>query len=225
MITPELLDRYAAAFTVLGRLHVAPPHEEDRASVYDMLMDWPLIVTDVVAEDSCAPGEAIADTQRGLGALLESRKIGEDDSTIRRDQDLLYGITATAMVPPFESVHRGQDGLVFDSETLEVRSDYARLGLRAPNLNHEPDDHLGLELDFLGRCCLAMLEALENGDIASAQNAWCIAQEFTRDHLMQWAPQMVAQAEQHAKTLWLTGIQALTSGAIKAWASDILPNS
>ncbi|MFY9263424.1 MAG: molecular chaperone TorD family protein [Actinomycetaceae bacterium] len=224
MITPELLDRYAAAFTVLGRLHLHPADEPSRVAVYNMLMDWPLIVTEADSEDSRADGEAVADTQRGLGLLLRSKQLAETDEAVRRDQDLLYGITATAKVPPFESVHRGQDGLVFDTDTLEVRKQYARLGFRAPNFNHEPDDHLGLELDFLGRCCIAMLDALDGNDIPAAQSAWYIAQDFTRDHLLKWAPEIVGRAEEAATTCWVKGLQALTAGTMRAWANDVLPD-
>ena len=36
---------------------------------------------------------------------------------------------------PWESVHRSEEGLTFEAETLQVRRSYAAVGLQAPALN------------------------------------------------------------------------------------------
>ncbi|ADH92958.1 TorD/DmsD family molecular chaperone [Arcanobacterium haemolyticum] len=197
MLDFQDIDAFAAAFTVLGRLHVQPADQQTRAQVCSMLDEWPLSPS--VSEH----------TATGLELLRESALAEESDSDVVTDYDTLYGISAGAKVPPFESVHRGEDRLVFDKQTLEVRSAYAELGLQAPRYNAEPDDHVGLELDFLGRC----LDARLNGNA----QAFDAAVTFTRDHVEQWAPAMLEAAFEQATTSWLKGVIALSRGAVDSW--------
>ncbi|MFT3944267.1 MAG: molecular chaperone TorD family protein [Ancrocorticia sp.] len=204
MLHADQLDAFAAAFTTLGRLQVQPSSAETMSQVVSLLDEWPISVDDDV-------------TAAGIAALRASHASGEDEKDVRRDHDLLYGITARAKVPPFESVHRSVDGLVFDEETLVVREQYRRLGLQAPKLNREPDDHIGLELDFLAQCCVSALTALEQGADLAAERYVRIAADFTRDHLLAWAPEILARAEEEARTEWMRGLELLSRGAINAW--------
>ncbi|MCI5825268.1 MAG: molecular chaperone TorD family protein [Arcanobacterium sp.] len=227
MISAEQLDRYAAAFTVLARLHLEPASSDTRHSVVELLPQWPILpVTTGAAEqvstvhESAGGADPAAFTARGISLLRASVAAGETDSQVRSDQDQLYGISATALVAPFESVHLGDDHLVFDVQTLEVRAAYMRAGFQAPHLNTEPDDHIGLEIDFLGRCCLAALDALASNDLREAQEIFSQAQEFTRVHLAQWAPEMLKQAAAAAATQWVQGLEWLTAGAVAQWICD-----
>ncbi len=209
MLAPEQLDSFAAAFTVLGNLQLSPPEEETRAQVLSMLTEWPIL------------GDEGSATGRGVAALRASGESSETADDIRRDQDLMYGITATVRVAPYESVHRSREGLVFDLETLEVRQVYRQMGLQAPRLNREPDDHIGLELNFLAHCCLSALTALEQGVDESAERYIAIASEFTRDHVNRWVPRMLIDAAEQADTRWLEGIEFLTLGALDEWNSAL----
>ncbi|MGO1592047.1 MAG: TorD/DmsD family molecular chaperone [Ancrocorticia sp.] len=208
MLSFEQLDAFAAAFSTLGRLHITPVTPETRDQVVDLLDEWP----------APASGES---TAAGINAWHRSRAQEESASDIHRDHDLLYGITANAKVPPFESVHRNEEGLVFDSETLEVRDQYRRLGLQAPNLNREPDDHIGLELDFLAQCCVSALTALEQDAALAAERYARIGGEFSRDHLLTWAPDMLEKARAASQTEWMGGLQLMTLGTLEAWESAL----
>lgn len=208
MLTFDQLDAFAAAFSTLGRLQITPATPETIAQVVDLLDEWP----------EPATGKY---TAAGIEAWRTSVARGESASDIHRDHDLLYGISAGAKVAPFESVHRSEEGLVFDEETLEVREQYRRLGLQAPRLNREPDDHIGLELDFLAQACVSALTALEQDAALAAERYVRIATEFTRDHLLVWAPDMLRKAEEAATTDWMRGLEFMTLGAIEAWTGAI----
>ena len=112
-------------------------------------------------------------------------------------------------------------GIVFNEETLEVRDQYRRLGLQAPKLNREPDDHIGLELDFLAQCCVSALTAVEQGAHLAAERYVHIAADFTRDHLLVWAPEMLARAEEEARTEWMRGLELLSRGALNVWRQAV----
>ena len=208
MLQAGQLDAFAAAFTTLGRLQVQPSSAETMVQVVSLLDEWPIPASDEL-------------TAAGIAALRASHAAGEDEKDVRRDHDLLYGITANAKVPPFESVHRSVEGLVFNEETLEVRDQYRRLGLQAPKLNREPDDHIGLELDFLAQCCVSALTAVEQGAHLAAERYVHIAADFTRDHLLVWAPEMLARAEEEARTEWMRGLELLSRGALNVWRQAV----
>lgn len=201
----DKLDRLAAAFATLGRLHLVSPDEETLGQMKELLDEWPL-------EDE-------GDTAFGLKEIRASFEEGETVTAIRRDHNLLYGVTANAKVPPFESVHRNEDGLVFDEETLQVRAEYRKLGLQAPKLNREPDDHIGLEFNFISQACIKSLDALDQGSESDASRYFGIAQVFMMEHIMAWAPKMLEDAAEEAETAFYRGVMYLSLGALAAFHS------
>ncbi len=202
MIELTSCEPLAAAFGTLGRLHREPPNDTILTTLHDLLDEWPLPSTTAAEE--------------GLARLRRSRQQGEDAETIRRDHDRLYGVSAVATVSPYESVHRGDDGLVFDQATLEVRQAYAALGLQAPELNREPDDHLGLEFDFVAQGLLRMLTAADLGDESEAERLGTMVDGFIRDHLLSWAPDMLESAVTAARTDFMAGVALLSLGALES---------
>ncbi|AQP45226.1 TorD/DmsD family molecular chaperone [Tessaracoccus flavus] len=181
------LDRRAAALTVLSRLLLTAPSADVVAALRDpeRLADWP------------TPEGA----QEGLELLAASR---EDDEAIRIDHQRLFGGAGRAKANPFESVHRSREGLKFEAETLQVRAAYRELGLQAPRLNKEPDDHIGLELEFVAAAYLRAVELLDAGE--SAQDVLAVADRFIRDHLVQWAPNLFRMVVEGAETDFYRGV-------------------
>ncbi|WP_413450747.1 molecular chaperone TorD family protein [Georgenia phoenicis] len=204
MTDTDQLDDLAAAFAVLGRFHQEPPDDDALAGLRELLDEWPLPGT---------PG-----AEEGLRLICASRDAGEDAAAIRRDHAWLYGTLATAKVAPYESVHRGQERLVFDAHTLEVRDAYRALSLQAPHLNREPDDHIGLELDFVAQSCLRALDALEQGSASDAERYVRHGADFLRTHLLEWAPEMLGRVVAEADTAFMRGLAQLSLGALDSYA-------
>lgn len=208
---PTVLDSYAAAFCVLGALHLNPP---DKGVVKDFLSlttQWPLPLT---SEGS----EAL----RKLRSEL-SHDLSEDDIyTLWSDQNRLYGITGSAQLPPFESVHRCDDGLVFDQETVEVRRYYGAMGFQAPHLGQEPDDHIGLEMDFISKCLLNAADAFAGGNKEKGQQTLGVVCGFSGEHLLSWAPDFCLEGVKLAKTQWLRTVLLLSSQTLSQWKQELL---
>ncbi|KTF03608.1 MULTISPECIES: molecular chaperone [Trueperella] len=203
MMNEDRIDALAAAFLTLGRLHLDAPDEATLGQLRQMYTEWPLA------------GTKSPHTAAGLLDWAESFEKGESTDQLRSDINALYGRTATALVPPFESVHRGKDGLVFDEETLQVRAEYRQLGLEAPYLHKEPDDHVGLEFDFVAQGLVRTLGALEVSALTDANRYIDVVGRFYREHLELWAPQMLAAAREHAATAFYRGVLALSLGALE----------
>jgi len=196
----ERWDALAAAFGVLGRLHREPPHQQALDSIRSLAGDWPLPDTD----------DAVA----GIEHLRRSAAADESSSTVRSDHDRLYGVSATARVAPYESVWRGNEKLVFDEETMQVRESYRNAGLSAPNLNREPDDHIGLEFDFVAQLLLRALETNDGDPSASLGDPLQTARAFLDEHVNHWAPAMLTAAAAQARTEFMTGVALLSRGAL-----------
>lgn len=200
MVDRENWDALAAGFGVLGRLHRQAPTQEELDTLRGMADEWPLPDTPAA--------------QSGMAAWLESAQRREGADTVAADLNRLYGVTAKALVAPYESVHRGDDGLVFDEHTLQIRAAYRQLGLQAPLLGREPDDHLGLEFDFVAQ---AFGKAVE-GDPTLALE---MARTFLHEHLVVWAPTVLDRVEELAQTRFLVGVAQLSHGALVS-ATEVL---
>ena len=91
--------------------------------------------------------------------------------------------------------------------------------MQAPNLNREPDDHLGLEFHFLGLVCNLALDALDKGDAIELDRALETQKRFLGDHLLAWGPDVLACVEQEAETTFYKGVGALGLGILHNAAS------
>lgn len=59
--------------------------------------------------------------------------------------------------------------IILDEYTLAVRKFYREWGVEPKNLNHDPDDHIGLEMEFMGLLTEKSLDALDLGDMKQAK--------------------------------------------------------
>lgn len=190
------LDR-GTSFAILGRLHREPPDDGALHLIAQLVDEW--------------PGPRTGDVIEGLARLRRSAARGEDGEAVRADHDRLYGVSAKALVPPYESVHRGVDGLVFDTQTIEVRGIYRASGLQAPRLGLEPDDHLGLEFDFMAQ---ALLRAAQGPDGEHRERALAPARDFLVEHLLAWAPKALDRVVELARTDFMAGVALLSRSVL-----------
>ncbi len=209
-MNPDQLESIAAMFGVLGRLHREAPADAELSLLRELVDQWPLAGS--------------AESEAGLDRWRASAAAGEGADAIRADLHRLYGVAAKAVVAPDESVHREKDALLFGETTQQVRDAYARLGLQAPALNREPDDHLGLELDFLSQALLLARDATEAGDADAARGVLDVAASFLREHPLAWAPAAMERVRDAAATDFLRGLALLTRATLDA-ADRSLPPS
>ena len=98
-----------------------------------------------------------------------------DFNLVEKDYIRLFVGLERTFAAPWESVYMSEGCLVFQPGMLEVRHWYRSRGFKARTSGKGPDDHVGLELEFV--CTL-----LERG---SKEDVQC-AVEFSREHLMRW---------------------------------------
>jgi putative dimethyl sulfoxide reductase chaperone len=114
--------------------------------------------------------------------------------------------------PPWESAYRNKERLLFQAETLAVRQIYRTYGLQAPDHLSEPDDHIGLELDFMHQTSRMALNLAEQGDTEKLLPLLQDQLAFLEEHLLAWAPQFAADVAKGAETAYYQGLAHLLAG-------------
>ncbi len=205
----------ALLFGLLGKVLYG---ELDKAWLESVIAD------DVFGESPL--GAEQAEIQHGLELLgrwsAENRNgiSGEEFKNLKSDQlRLLIGIDRV-LAPVWESVYFNENRLVFQQQTLQVREWYARFNLQIERFNREPDDHIGLELNFVAQLASRALQALEE-DSKSFEELLQAQCEFLSDHLLRWGPAWAKLVKQHAETDFYRGIAHLTHGALLAAAETL----
>jgi len=114
--------------------------------------------------------------------------------------------------PPWESAYRTEDRLLFQAETLAVREAYLTYGFQNRNYLQEPDDHIGLELEFMEQTCRLAAQYVQAGNMA-AVTAICTDQlHFLTDHLLTWGPAFATDVAGSARTGFYRGMAQLLAG-------------
>lgn len=197
----ETSETYFAAAIVcafFGRVFSHDPEREFISQVRDenLLEEWPLetSVEDKASLDLLT--SCIADLDEQEMALLQD------------DYNALFVIPDSA-VPVWESVWTTKERLLFGDPTFAVREAYARYGVVAPKLNNEPDDHIGLELDFMARLFALSADAMEAGDTVKADECAEDAKSFYHDHFGKWAKDCLVEIESKSVTEYYTSMARL----------------
>lgn len=193
----DLLTRHAEAWTALSRLYLAPPSAAVLASLRapEMAESWPLDT------------EAGSRTALGLSLVAGST---EDAETVGVDHRNLFVGPDRLRAAPYESVHVSEERLLFEESTLRVREAYAEFGLAAPHLNQEPDDHVGLELEFM-----ATLAQRAVDDPDQAGRYLTALAEFIGEHVGAWVPGFADQVVAEARTDLWRGLGHLLAGTVE----------
>jgi TorA maturation chaperone TorD len=163
----------------------------------------------------------LRDERSRAGADLVARGAADPLLAIARDHQRLFVGPGPLLAPPYESVHTTRERLLFDVPTLEVRAAYRAFGRVAPAVGREPDDHLGLELDFVAHLCGRALDAVDADDELALDTTLAALQAFHTDHLGRWGANCLRLVEEHAATPFYRGVALLGLGVL-AEAGDLL---
>lgn len=141
-------------------------------------------------------GRAVLDSLSSVVATLSDAAVEQDE--LAADFAAIY-LTYGLRASPCESVWLDEDGLAMQEPMFEVRRDYARRGLQAPDWRVRPDDHLVFQLQFVA----ALLE--EADEVAVTEAA-----RFLDDHTLRWLPDFADRVAQHAATPFYAALAVLT---------------
>ena len=170
------------------------------------------------------PNEQVAAGLHLLCASLKPFAAAAPDRELERLQEehlRLFTGPGLPQTPPWESVYRTEEKLLFSEFTLEVRELYRRFGLVSEHRYQEPDDHIGLELEFMAHLCGLGAEDLARGDPGSLATSLGAQRDFLDRHLLVWAPQFCQSVVCHTETDFFAGWARLTEGFL-TWDREFL---
>lgn len=135
--------------------------------------------------------------------------------TLKSDYTRMFIGPNDLPAPPWESSYLNEDKLLFQEETLQVRRAYLKYNYLNNNYPHEADDHIALELDFMGKLSMKSIELdnfnniLETIDILNDQKL------FLENHLIKWVPEFTHSIDQSSKTDYFIGLSNILRGFIE----------
>jgi len=110
-------------------------------------------ISDLIEMDLFKKLPVDSDNPKFLMASGYLRKINPDRpldyDEIINDHLELFGNKGKTLAPPYGSVYMSADSIINDTSSLEVRKIYYAYGWKSELEGKVPDDHLGIELQFI----------------------------------------------------------------------------
>ena len=109
---------------------------------------------------------------------------------------LLVGI-GDPLAAPWESVYQSSERSIFQASTLDVRRWYHAYGLQCDLEYREPDDHIGLILEFI---CLVIRNQIQSAmPEVDTDKSDCLS-SFIQEHFLSWVEVWNTCIQQNART-------------------------
>lgn len=217
MLIP-LLGARAAAYELLAQLFAEEPSSGFLESLarQGVIRDFPF----AASSPGIRHGVALASVYIDQPANLQ----GEGLERLRWDFTRMFVGPAKLVAPPWESVYLSGERLLFQPETLTVRQAYLKYGLLPESFLREADDHLALELEFMGHLS-RLAEAYagkgrEAGEAAEDVKAGLDRvlkdqKAFLEQHLLKWVPAFAADVRLGAETDFYKGVAMVLEGFVE----------
>lgn len=121
------------------------------------------------------------------------------------------GLTAE----PYESIFTSEDGLLMQDARDNAVRIYRENGVGVDPQLHMPEDHLGLELEFMASMAEKTKTALEADDSAEIARCIEVQRTFIADHLLNWLPALTEKVDEFAQLPLYPAIMRVIEGFLK----------
>lgn len=152
-----------------------------------------------------------SDNQVLREVFADLKNNSEEGIQVKYDYNKLYVGPASLLAPPYESVYSSNNKIMMQRETLEVRDFYRQLGLACVDEGRIPDDHLGLEMEFLAFLLYSILQT----DEKDRDEQISIYYNFMDKHLSGWGLRHSQDVITNSKTNTCRAIGRLLEEVLK----------
>ncbi len=126
---------------------------------------------------------------------------------------LAAGVAQGTAAFPYESVYTNKKHLVNQEACDDLAVLYAAKGLKPrEDMYRIPDDHAGLEFEYMARLCDTAVSACEADDEAALEESVREQKTFFEQHLRRWISLFGGDIAKHAQTAFFDGIGKITRG-------------
>lgn len=116
---------------------------------------------------------------------------------------------------PYASFYLSESRSLMTEETIDVRKRYLEAGMAVKNLYSIPDDHIGIELEFVYYLTQKIIEYFDQGNRAEASRLFELRDDFLQDHMSLWIPYFVANLIEFSTEDFYRGSAFLLKGIIR----------
>ncbi|MEG0820764.1 MAG: molecular chaperone TorD family protein [Burkholderiaceae bacterium] len=204
-----LLALRASLYYVLGRAVLVEPDAEHVGALREALVVCERLGA---AVDDAALIAAIGRMRSQL-ARLDAGAIDLD--ALARDYARVFLIGHGA-VAPYESVFRSPERLAMQEPRDASLAFYARFGMGCDADAREPEDHLGLQLAFMGSLTDEALRAAPEHRLAYLTGQ----REFLDSHLLPWVGGLAAAVDELDAAGWYGAVLGLVREFLRVDAAD-----
>ena len=136
------------------------------------------------------------DIDHGLSLMMNSIKKNKDHfdkwlEELAVEYAQLFIGPARPPAVPYASFYLSESHSLMTDETIDVRKRYLEARLSVKELYSVPDDHIGIELEFIYYLTGKTIESFEKGEQEEASRFFEIRSDFIREHFSKWVPEFI----------------------------------
>lgn len=234
----KTLETGAAVQASEGKGHIPPQGEAlseenrlrlsslcaSRAEMYQLLSRLYMVEVDQALFDGLCDaafptGTGNQDVDEGYRLLATYCASQHDDPLLDLARDYAHvfighGNNAYAAAYPFESVYTSEKRLLMQEARDEVVLFYAQDGFEVGRGWSDPEDHVGVELQYLEIMARRTQRSLDESDCREALHLFGRQRSFLSRHLVSWIPILVNDMLRLAETDAYRGLALLTRGLL-----------
>jgi TorA maturation chaperone TorD len=209
---PQLLDDAAMTFAVLGMLLYQEPSEQRVVLLIgeDFFSGIPFSDDD----PQIAEGLRLLETWTDNAT---QRDVTEVTAELNREWLRLLVGFGEPKAPPWAAYYFEKDPVIFGAKTLEVRRWYARYDLEIERKYREPDDHLGIMLQFLSHLISKESEASKANNAETTTHLRQEQKNFLAENLLPWIPHWQTLVTSESRNPFYAGLALLIAGTLQTF--------
>ena len=160
------------------------------------------------------------DTDKGL-ELIACAVRAKKDRLDEYIQDLAVEFARLFVGPknppavPYASFYLSESKTVMTDVTSDVRKRYLDAGMAVKDLYSTPDDHIGIELEFISYLTEKIIELYEDGQRSESSRLFEIRHNFINEHMALWVPVFVEKILESAQEDFYKGAAIVLGDVIE----------
>ena len=143
-----------------------------------------------------AEDDVMARACKFLTEVREDMQKPEFLDRVKNEYTVLFIGPAKLVAPPWESVYRNKQEMLFQECTLAVREFYRKFNMLPENFMRVPDDGLALEIHFMSKLAQRALDALQTDNMDLLKYYLNGQKIFLTNHLCVWIPMFLERMAQ-----------------------------
>jgi len=116
---------------------------------------------------------------------------------------------------PYASFYLSESHSLMTDETIDVRKKYLETGMAVKELYSIPEDHIGIELEFIYFLTQKTIEFFEQEQRDEAARLFEIRSDFLRKHMSLWVPAFVDKVLRSTQENFYKGAAFILKGAVE----------